>query len=896
MTANHLSAASLRLLLLVATALAPTARATVTNMAWFRLGEVDAGAVSGGAVNSTSQDIAGTNQLTRFGSPYYTNRTSALASSHVSSSFGIHFNGSQYLSNGVVSSAINNFGMEMWVKPDTTAAGNRFIVCNGDTLADGWAIFQKGGGSYSATFGGVTSFGSATAVAGGWTHLALVRDNGTATFYVDGVAGTTSVSNPIAPVTGFTVGTRPNATTGQSFIGSIDEVRVFTFAPGQFSTNDFTLNLQRITTLPATALGATNATLNASANPLGFPSSAWFQWGTGTNYGYNSAAQPVSTGINATNFSQQLTNLVAHAYHYRGVGSNILGVTFGNDLTFALTNGPMVPSGPAGAGQPIALGQPVLELNYIICTNGNYATVDDSAQPPFYGEVRLFAGNFAPLGWAFCHGQLLTRTNNLALFSIIGTAFGGDGTNTFALPDARSRGVASIGQGPGLSPISLAERSGLTQTTLLPFAMPIHTHPLPTFYGIDSGPAGSNGPRNNRQPYLGLSTVFYLQGNNPLAAQTAYEPFVGEMTMFASGHGFPNAVQAQGQVFGISANSFLYSIIRTNFGGDGATTFWLPDLRGRFPLSIGRGTGQTAHTLGEKFGTESVTMTTAQMPSHRHTLPSVPPIALTTDTAGSNQPQSLLQPSLAVRFLISTNGQVPSSSVQATNKMLGQIQPYAGTNVPVGWTLCDGQILNVAAFLQLFGVISNYFGGDGVMTFALPNLAGRIPVGSPNGQPGATYGTEQFILTESQLPAHTHNVPGLNYQTWADLVGLTGDAALFEADADGDRAKNGLEWATGTELTNAASPAALTIAPVSTQVQIGFTRNTNATDITVRLQRTPQVGNSAGWSGLATNTGGLWSLPGMVNETGTTSVHSVQVFDSRTNNPSANYRLEITRP
>ena len=108
------------------------------------------------------------------------------------------------------------------------------------------------------------------------------------------------------------------------------------------------------------------------------------------------------------------------------------------------------------------------------------------------------------------------------------------------------------------------------------------------------------------------------------------------------------------------------------------------------------------------------------MPAHQHTVPS---LGIMTGFTGSNQPQTLLQPSLAVQYLIATNGEIPSTSVQATNEMIGEIQLYAGTNTPGGWAPCDGQLLQIADYPAVFGVISNYFGGDGNTTFALPNLS-----------------------------------------------------------------------------------------------------------------------------------------------------------------------------
>jgi microcystin-dependent protein len=92
------------------------------------------------------------------------------------------------------------------------------------------------------------------------------------------------------------------------------------------------------------------------------------------------------------------------------------------------------------------------------------------------GEIRLFAGTFAPRNWAFCAGQLMSISQNTALFSILGTTYGGNGQTTFALPDLRSRCPVGTGQGPGLTNITLGEVSGTETVTLLTTQMPAHTH------------------------------------------------------------------------------------------------------------------------------------------------------------------------------------------------------------------------------------------------------------------------------------------------------------------------------------------------------------------------------------------------------------------------------------
>lgn len=111
---------------------------------------------------------------------------------------------------------------------------------------------------------------------------------------------------------------------------------------------------------------------------------------------------------------------------------------------------------------------------------------------PFVGEIRMFAGNFAPRGWAFCDGQLLAVSQNDALFSLLGTIYGGDGRTTFGLPDMRGRIPIHAGSGPGLSPRRLGAKAGVEKVTLTVNQLPSHTHELhaTSAPGIDNSPSG----------------------------------------------------------------------------------------------------------------------------------------------------------------------------------------------------------------------------------------------------------------------------------------------------------------------------------------------------------------------------------------------------------------------
>jgi microcystin-dependent protein len=171
---------------------------------------------------------------------------------------------------------------------------------------------------------------------------------------------------------------------------------------------------------------------------------------------------------------------------------------------------------------------------------------------PFVAEIRIFAFQFAPKGWAFCDGQLLPLSQNTALFSLLGTTYGGDGKSTFALPNMQGNAPMHPGQGPGLSLHDLGETGGSETVSLLESEIPSHSHsmnvgtqdpadvavPSPTrILGKSAGafayvpgsptpaltamndstiaPAGGSLPHNNMQPFLTLNFCIAMQGVFP---------------------------------------------------------------------------------------------------------------------------------------------------------------------------------------------------------------------------------------------------------------------------------------------------------------------------------------------------------------------------------------------
>ena len=168
---------------------------------------------------------------------------------------------------------------------------------------------------------------------------------------------------------------------------------------------------------------------------------------------------------------------------------------------------------------------------------------------PFVAEIRIFGGNFAPSGWALCNGQLMPISQNTALFSLLGTWYGGDGKSTFALPNLMGSGAINQGQGPGLTSRSLGETGGSQTVQLLQQELPLHNHfiqgstenatlkqPAPTEFLARSKAGtiyqsnianlvamnaqalaltGNSTPHNNMQPYLTLTYIIALQGVFP---------------------------------------------------------------------------------------------------------------------------------------------------------------------------------------------------------------------------------------------------------------------------------------------------------------------------------------------------------------------------------------------
>lgn len=265
------------------------------------------------------------------------------------------------------------------------------------------------------------------------------------------------------------------------------------------------------------------------------------------------------------------------------------------------------------------------------------------------GEIKLFAFNFAPIDWKFCDGALLTTANNQHLASLLGSTYGGDGINTFALPDMRERVPIGIGRGEKLSKYwQLGEKFGEEKVRLTDGNLPSHSHCcyISNDEGNTDGPessllssakgeykiysplenkskmmymhsdsithTGENLPHENMMPSMALNYCICTNGIDPRGEEED-EPFVGEIKIFANNFAPLGFMQCHGSQMSINDYNYpLFSLIQYTFGRFG-NNFSLPDLRGKVVAHRGAKLWFT-----ESIGFEYAELTPLNTPSHNH--------------------------------------------------------------------------------------------------------------------------------------------------------------------------------------------------------------------------------------------------------------------------------------
>jgi microcystin-dependent protein len=341
------------------------------------------------------------------------------------------------------------------------------------------------------------------------------------------------------------------------------------------------------------------------------------------------------------------------------------------------------------------------------------------------GTVKLVGYRFTPRDYAPCDGQLLPISNYTALFSILGTSFGGDGRTTFGLPNLQTRVPVHVAQGA-----RLGDQGGQANVVLSLEEMPQHSHPLAaSSAGADSNDpngallgasprgaafyaplsagqmvdmrehamtdsTGGGGAHENMQPYVTMSYVIALQGVYPSRGggwiDDGDEDYIADIKPYGFNFVPRNWASCDGQLLPINQYQALFSLIGTTYGGDGRTTFALPDLRGRVPVGMGSFQG-IEMPIGQAGGRENVTLSAAEIPNHDHQCELVDADGSSADPAGNmlaakanaytdgaldatlgaatvgepvpnGQPHDNMMPFLTVNYCICLNGLFPSRS------------------------------------------------------------------------------------------------------------------------------------------------------------------------------------------------------------------------------------------
>ena len=322
---------------------------------------------------------------------------------------------------------------------------------------------------------------------------------------------------------------------------------------------------------------------------------------------------------------------------------------------------------------------------------------------PVIGEIRMFAGNFAPAGWMFCLGQTLPISENDALFTLIGTTFGGDGQETFMLPNLASR----VPIGPSQqNPIGTL--LGTEQVQLTVQQIPAHSHPLmattnvatsstPTnamlatsgnassmWYGTDSpstdmsaqaiSPAGGSQPHTNVQPFQVVNFIISLFGTFP-PEYTVDDPFMAEIRIFSGSQVPTGWAPCNGQLQPISMNTAMFALLGTAFGGDGKSTFAYPNLQGSAAMGVGQGMGLSERILGQTGGVENVTLLSSEIPIHTHPL-----VASGSDAVSTSPTDNLLAASVGLQVYNAAANQTQPAFQSLAPAGLGlphdNMQPY----------------------------------------------------------------------------------------------------------------------------------------------------------------------------------------------------------------------------
>ncbi|HYD01085.1 MAG TPA: tail fiber protein [Phycisphaerales bacterium] len=463
--------------------------------------------------------------------------------------------------------------------------------------------------------------------------------------------------------------------------------------------------------------------LALAATALVFPVPAFAQLSTGLSGGVNGSAEP---------FDNHMPGLALHMVMQR--------------------------SGVFGLGVPIRVFA-YSDATMSMLANGNSTTVT---------------------GWPIADGRVVSISQNQALFAQLGTDYGGNGATNFAIPDLRGRIIV----GPSVAH-PRGNVSGTPATTFTVAHLPPHAHPTSASPTRLTGTTGDGAPFSTLQPAVALDPVILRFGVFPTnggpdegGAIGPIDGYYGQVIFNAGSmtEGFRNQrIPCDGRTLTLQQESGLFSMIGYTYGSTHHNNYQIPDLR--FAAAVGAGSaaaGLLDHPLGQRYGAETGTLTLANLPAHNHTIPPLGGLTFPpTGDAGSGDPAPVDsdQPAQVLKYFIAVNGVFPGSGINDDVGYIGEViamAPFSDSFSPAGHLPCDGRTLAIADYDTLFFLIGTTFGGDGISTFAIPDLRGRTPVGASlgwNGAPAIPAGTRfgghssRPALSGANVPPHSHTLP-----------------------------------------------------------------------------------------------------------------------------------------
>jgi microcystin-dependent protein len=288
-------------------------------------------------------------------------------------------------------------------------------------------------------------------------------------------------------------------------------------------------------------------------------------------------------------------------------------------------------------------------------------------------------------------------------------------------------------------------------------------------------------PVNVDGPYLGLTSFLPSVGDMPSATVDNGGVTLGAIRLLGGNFTPGTSWAPTGQVVSAASYPNGPALYGSTFGGDGVTTFGVPDLVGRSAIGAGAGPGLSPVAAGQKVGSSQVTITREQMPVTH---------------GGQGSPFVRRPPAVGLNYLIRTAGRNASTSTILFDSV-GVVVPYAGTVIPAGWMVADGSLLAPAQYPALFAVIGTTYGGDGVTTFALPDLRGRAPVQAGCGPGlvcrtlGQQFGSDAVTITAAHLPDALggsrqnldNNAPSLALNYVCNMFGIFPSRIVDNADS-----------------------------------------------------------------------------------------------------------------